>query len=217
MSKVPAKRVRVLVANRPRLMRELVLATISDQSDIEVIGDLEQTANLAEIVEQARPDVLIIALDSQDRQEKQSECGFLIGRYQGEKKISSMPYTLSIVTGRGGANLRMGTKVPVTMSITNLAKDAPTGGTIQYQDVGTNIDCGANALDDGRFSLNLSIDDSSVYPDDQATSRGTPSFRSFRATNAMVLRSGETGQFTTATDKITGETVKVDVTLTVVK
>ena len=56
-----------------------------------------------------------------------------------------------------------------------------------------------------------------VDPDDQATSRGTPSFRSFRATNAMVLRSGETGQFTTATDKVTGETVKVDVTLTVVK
>ena len=50
-----------------------------------------------------------------------------IGRYQGEKKISSMPYTLSIVTGRGGANLRMGTKVPVTMSITNLAKDALKG------------------------------------------------------------------------------------------
>ena len=91
MSKVPAKRVRVLVANRPRLMREMVLATISDQSDIEVIGDLEQTANLAEIVEQARPDVLIIALDSQDRQEKQSECGFLIGRYPRMKILALAP------------------------------------------------------------------------------------------------------------------------------
>ena len=91
MSKVPAKRVRVLVANRPRLMRELVLATISDQSDIEVIGDLEQTANLAEIVEQARPDVLIIALDSQDRQEKQSECGFLIGRYPRMRILALAP------------------------------------------------------------------------------------------------------------------------------
>jgi len=91
VSKVPAKRVRVLVANRPRLMREMVLATISDQSDIEVIGDLEQTANLAEIVEQARPDVLIIALDSQDRQEKQSECGFLIGRYPRMKILALAP------------------------------------------------------------------------------------------------------------------------------
>jgi len=33
----------------------------------------------------------------------------------------------------------------------------------------------------------------------------------------MMLRNGETGQITTATDKVTGETVKVDVTLTVVK
>ena len=72
-------------------MRELVLATISDQSDIEVIGDLEQTANLAEIVEQARPDVLIIALDSQDRQEKQSECGFLIGRYPRMRILALAP------------------------------------------------------------------------------------------------------------------------------
>jgi hypothetical protein len=29
--------IKVLVANRPRLMRELVLATISDQPDIEVV------------------------------------------------------------------------------------------------------------------------------------------------------------------------------------
>ena len=33
----------------------------------------------------------------------------------------------------------------------------------------------------------------------------------------MMLKNGETGQFTSATDKITGETVTVDVTLTVMK
>jgi hypothetical protein len=65
----------------------------------------------------------------------------------------------------------------------------------------------------------ISLEDSSIYPDDApaASSRGNPSFRSFRAANSMVLKSGETGQFTTATDKVTGETVKVDVTLTVLK
>lgn len=141
----------------------------------------------------------------------------VIARYQGEKKISSMPYNLSVITGRG-ANLRMGTKIPVTMlMMSNVPKDAPTSGPVQYQDVGTNIDCVATALDDGRFSLNLTIDDSSVYPDDQGASHANPSFRSFRASNGMVLKNGETGIFTTATDKITGETVRVDVTLTVVK
>src|SRR5262245_17228871 len=138
-------------------------------------------------------------------------------RYQGDKKISSMPYTLSMLTGIA-ANLRMGTKVPVTIiMMTNVPKDAPTGGPVQYQDVGTNIDCTATPLDDGRFSLRMTIEDSSVFPDDQGSSHPNPAFRSFRASNGIVLKNGETGTFTTATDKVTGETVKVDVTLTVVK
>ena len=70
------KRLRVLVANRPRLMREIVLGAIADQPDIEIVGDIEQTTNLVEIVEQVEPDVLIIAWDAQEK-----ECGFLLGRY----------------------------------------------------------------------------------------------------------------------------------------
>jgi hypothetical protein len=142
----------------------------------------------------------------------------VIGRYQGEKKLSSMPYTMTLNAG-GRSNIRMGTKIPITMlSMSNVPKDAPVGGPIQYQDVGTNIDCLADEGDGGRYLLSISIDDTSVYPDD-ATARvvGNPSFRSFRSSNTMVLKHGETGQFTSATDKVTGETVKVDVTLTVVK
>ena len=36
-------------------------------------------------------------------------------------------------------------------------------------------------------------------------------------TGPATMNLGETGQFTTATDKMTGETVKIDVTLTVMK
>ena len=141
----------------------------------------------------------------------------VLARYQGEKKISSMPYTLSVLAGRP-ANLRMGTRVPVMMvTATTTPKEVPQVGPIQYQDVGTNIDCTVTALEDGRYALTLTIDDSSVYPEEQSASHGNPSFRSFRASNAMVLRGGETAQFTAATDKVTGETVKVDVTLTVMK
>jgi AmiR/NasT family two-component response regulator len=62
------KRVRVLVANHPRLMRELVMATIADQPDIEVVGEVQNQAELADIVEQVQPDVLIIAFDGQGAQ-----------------------------------------------------------------------------------------------------------------------------------------------------
>jgi hypothetical protein len=146
----------------------------------------------------------------------------VIGRYQGEKKVTSMPYTLTMNSNppNNHAKLRMGAKIPIVMlMMTNVPKDAPAGGPIQYQDVGTDIDCFAIELDNGRYSLAITVDDSSVYPDEQAggAAKGNPSFRSFRATNALVLKNGETGQFTAATDKVTGETVRVDVTLTVLK
>jgi chemotaxis response regulator CheB len=72
-------KIRVLVANRPRLMRELVLATIADQSDIEVVGEAENDQEITEIVEKTRPDFLIIAREDPD--ERPGLCGFLLGRY----------------------------------------------------------------------------------------------------------------------------------------
>jgi type II secretory pathway component GspD/PulD (secretin) len=147
----------------------------------------------------------------------------VVARYQGEKKISSMPYLLTMNVGQR-SNLRMGTQVPVSVtSIDSRTTDGkpnppPPPGAIQYRDVGTNIDCSAQALDDGRFQMGITVDDSSVYGDDQAgTPKGNPSFRSFRTVNSMVLKNGETFQFTAATDKVTGETVRIEVTLTVLK
>jgi AmiR/NasT family two-component response regulator len=83
------KRLRVLVANGPRLMRDIVLATIAEQPDIEVVGDVEHTSNLTEIVEQVRPDVLIVALEDQER--RTGECGFLLGRYPRMRIVALAP------------------------------------------------------------------------------------------------------------------------------
>lgn len=59
--------IRVLVANRPRLMRELVIATISDQPDIQVVGEIEEESAIESALEQMSPDFLIVALDGHDR------------------------------------------------------------------------------------------------------------------------------------------------------
>lgn len=83
------KRVRVLVANRPRLMRELVLATIADQPDIEIVGEVRNEANLVEVVEQVQPDVLIIAMD--EREQRLGQCGFLLGRYPQMRILALEP------------------------------------------------------------------------------------------------------------------------------
>jgi chemotaxis response regulator CheB len=71
--------IKVLVANRPRLMRELVLATISDQPDIEVVGVLEEEAAILESVERAKPDFLIVALDPSE--ERPHICDALLERF----------------------------------------------------------------------------------------------------------------------------------------
>jgi DNA-binding NarL/FixJ family response regulator len=73
------QKIRVLVANRPRLMRELVLATIADQPDIEIVGEAENDQEITELVERTRPDFLIIA--SEDPEPRPGICGFLLGRY----------------------------------------------------------------------------------------------------------------------------------------
>lgn len=58
--------IRVLVANRPRLMRELVIATISDQPDIQVVGEIDDEAHIAGAVAETSPHFLIVTLDAQD-------------------------------------------------------------------------------------------------------------------------------------------------------
>jgi len=83
------KRVRVLVANRPRLMRELVLAVIADQPDIEVIGELQNENELADAIEEGRPDILILELDDADK--GVAQCGFLLGRYPQMKILALAP------------------------------------------------------------------------------------------------------------------------------
>ena len=83
------KRVRVLVANRPRLMRELVMATISDQPDIEVVGEVADGSDLTETVEQVQPDVLILAMDEPEK--RLGQCGFLLGRYPQMRILALAP------------------------------------------------------------------------------------------------------------------------------
>jgi chemotaxis response regulator CheB len=60
-------------------MRELVLATVADQPDIEIVGEAENDRELTELVEKTRPDFLIIAREEPD--ERPGLCGFLLGRY----------------------------------------------------------------------------------------------------------------------------------------
>jgi len=58
-----AKTIRVLVANRPRLMRETILATFADQADVEIVGEVSDDSEIIESVNRTRPNFVVIALD----------------------------------------------------------------------------------------------------------------------------------------------------------
>ncbi len=59
-------KVQVLVANAPRLMRDLVLATIADQPDMEIVGEVCEESEILSAVDRTRPDFLIIGLGRSD-------------------------------------------------------------------------------------------------------------------------------------------------------
>ena len=54
--------VRVMVANQPRLVRELVLETIKEQADIEVVAEVQNESDIAQAVDGMKPDFLIVTL-----------------------------------------------------------------------------------------------------------------------------------------------------------
>lgn len=136
--------------------------------------------------------------------------------------MSNVAYTLSINAGTGGrSGIRMGSDVRIG-PITTI-KDGVTTTRVDYRQVGTNIDCSVAIIDDTRFSLNINIEDSSVATPAQAagvparTAGDSASFRHFSTSENVLLKDGQTTEFTVASDKFTGEVIKADVTLTVVK
>ncbi len=163
----------------------------------------------------------------------------LLTRFQGEKKVSSLPFGLLANANDWRASfepvsIRMGVDVPIGTTTETENRTVPSPGPggaarstestntkTQYRNVGTDIDAWASRLDESRFSVRVSISDSSIYsPDGDGKSWKTlqpAAFRTFSTSNTVVMRDGQTVLFGTGTDKISGETLKIEVTLHVVK
>jgi hypothetical protein len=145
----------------------------------------------------------------------------MLSRFQGEKKLSSVPYLMWVTANDGSfTRLRLGVKIP-------LYAGSGATATYNYQDVGTNIDCTASTSPDGMYKVTLTVNDSTVYfPDRDRPNAGIPppvsdtappAIRSFTSTFSILLRDGQSGQYTTATDQVSGEVLKIDATLNVLK
>jgi hypothetical protein len=141
--------------------------------------------------------------------------------FDGDKKISSMPYSFTAITNEkvGGyysTSLRTGIRVPIETD----GKDQKT----TYLDIGSNIDCGIRTEDDGRFHLYLIFDRSALYPNKStegerlvANPSGQPVIRQFRTAENLILKDGQTSENLLSTDPLNGHTMRVSVTINVQK
>ncbi len=147
----------------------------------------------------------------------------MISRFQGEKKAGSLPYAFTVSAGGSRIRMRMGVDTPVPVFGMQPGPGMPNHAiatSYQYKNVGTNIDCWARDLGDGRYQLSMTVENSSTLGserEDEPSSGRPPLFRRFETSLDPVLRDGQTIQTVASTDPVTGEVVKIDVTMNVVK
>lgn len=137
--------------------------------------------------------------------------------YEGEKKIASLPYTFDVAPyvndsgqdrhyGRR-AELRSGVYIPFTSA----------KGELQHEHVGTDIDCEATDLGDGRFGLHLVLERNWLLQEVTKDSNGPGVRRQMRAEAFPTLRDGQTIEAVVSTDPLNGHVYKVTVTTSVAK
>jgi DNA-binding NarL/FixJ family response regulator len=83
--------IRVLVANRPRLLRELVLSTLSEQTGISIVGEAADEQDVPSLVAETQPDFLLIALDEARR--RPPLCDQLLRKFPALRIIAVAPNT----------------------------------------------------------------------------------------------------------------------------
>ena len=154
----------------------------------------------------------------------------VISRLQGQKKLSSVPYAIAVNAGwlstGSRSQLRVGARTPVPVPVTAVGSGDAAKQPIRsytYEQLGTSIDCSVAQFEGGLFSVFVTVSDTSLDLPSPATQgaaqlvNDVPIIRTFTSTNELTLRDGQSAQFTAATDRISGEVTRIDVTLNVVK
>jgi len=144
----------------------------------------------------------------------------LLTEYDGQKKISSLPYTIYAESSpqqhrAQAGKLRMGVRVPIPVDSSHF----------QDMEVGTDIDCNAWTLGEGTYDVSISVNRSSIYTPSQGENEGEQIHavggrmitRNFSTDFDLKLHDGETTDGTSATDPLNGHILKISVTLHVIK
>lgn len=137
----------------------------------------------------------------------------VFSKYEGERKTSSLPYTVYATANGDRAQINVSTNVPIVGST----------GAVTYTNLGTNIDA-TITTESGRYKVYLNLSDNYlvVPKPEPANANVRPaadaqSFGKFSFSGGLTVKEGETKQVISAADRASGEVVKVDITLTLDK
>ena len=106
----------------------------------------------------------------------------VLSRLQGDKKVSSLPFTLWVTANGGTTSVRMGVDVPIGNSTVTTGQAIPTGpaggptgsrttsqtdSKIEYRNVGTSIDSrGSRPRTTAGITVYVNVLDSSIFTTD---------------------------------------------------
>jgi len=138
----------------------------------------------------------------------------VLSKYEGDKKISSVPYTLSLVPGKPGS-IRAGSEIPVPTTTFAVTADKPATSSYTLQQIGSQIDATVNPTTDGKYNLTLSVTDRDRTSATSPAFPNVPTFKNMVSSSSAILANGESIQFTSSTERASNESLKIDVTLTV--
>lgn len=146
----------------------------------------------------------------------------VLTEYDGEKKVASLPYSFLVYSEQGGhTGYSTFTRVGVRVPVPGVGKD----GQAQFADVGSNIDCAVQTEEDGRFTVHLSLERSSLYFQGRGDEKGViktaeggqPYIPTIRTQSWVVLKDGQTLEALMAADPLNGHVFRINVTLNVQK
>src|ERR1700674_68066 len=150
----------------------------------------------------------------------------VLTEYDGEKKVASLPYSILVNSDKGlpgaDANYSTYTRVGVRVPVPGGGKK----GQATFVDVGSNIDCGVQPEEDGRFTVVLNFERSSLYFQGRGDEKGTiktvetgqPYIPTIRAQMLLVtVKDGQSLEVLTAADPLNGHVFRLNLTLNVQK
>ena len=135
----------------------------------------------------------------------------VVSTYDGDRKVSSMPYTM-LATANGSE--------VIFTSSSNIPIQNGASGATTYTNLGTTLRCTVTT-EAGSFKVSVNFDDKSIMASRASAAvtgatraPDSVTFHSVNYNSAISMKDGETKELISAPDKVTGEIVKIDVTLT---